>query len=732
MAATSGYLPPSLALKHLVHAVTQENGLSMLRDLAPAYLWHHYWQLYLQTLVRKGTLAEIHPAHLLALAEEAAGLGALPMATPSRLRNTLHTWARDLRAQGGWTMDTPLWWEPLPSPGKYEKLWSVTEKLWQLEQEPLNQDTGFPGLVKPNCLPADFLETLNASLERAYADQKLNMTREGVGVSGHVSESRTDAVAYLDGTEPQLVEACPELAALIQWLLSQLPRQLSPMFDAPPLFAPARVMLTRYTGPTDGYRTHFDNPGGEHDNGREITFTLYLQSPTNPCNGGGLVIRSAETGEALREVSPLGGMAVAFASRKVPHQVAPLAAGAPRWTLISWLNGQPQHLFPPLPRLAPASLLLPYPTAPLPPDKVAFHQLNDSHPTGEITIQALDSRPRIGAVATVYGAHDLLPNWCEHHLSAGFDHLLLIFDHLEEQAEGTLAHKLSLKYGDRLTIWSGKETAHNHWSQLPKDDRLEQIFPMAQGGNSSQGVSARQMLNASAALLAAQKGELGHNPLQWLLHMDADELLIAETAARGGKQIPDCFAAAQEAGLHLLRFLNHEWLVGPNKNRYKINPRLAAARLGEVGWAEIVKLLRLAQDADRPWFTGYHNGKSAVSVGHGHLAAGVHGWYLQQQATEATAALLAGPHILHRATTGPESFAGKYLRKAAAEPESHLFAPSPVEEKAMQVIAKGKARGLSEPEIREQLEQLFAQLHSYAPQALDILEEAGCFFDAAL
>ena len=47
----------------------------------------------------------------------------------------------------------------------------------------------------------------------------------------------------------------------------------------------------------------------------------------------------------------------------------------------------------------------------------------------------------------------------------------------------------------------------------------------------------------------------------WLLHLDADELFCMEGAGRGGESLRDHYAVATAAGLHMIRYLNHELLL---------------------------------------------------------------------------------------------------------------------------------------------------------------------------
>ena len=241
-------------------------------------------------------------------------------------------------------------------------------------------------------------------------------------------------------------------------------------------------------------------------------------------------------------------------------------------------------------------------------------------------------------------------------------------------------------------------------------------------------MAARQTLGASVALEAARGDELGGAPLDWLLHLDADELFFLQGAGRGGAMLGEHFATASSSGLCLLRYVNHEWLRLDRPGAspcFKLNPRLGAARLGTVGWSKLVSHLRMAQSDPRPYFTGYFNGKSAVAVSAGAAAAGVHGWSLVDPG--GSSRFLAGPSVLHFHFGSPTAFTRKYLAVAASRvpPGPALFQPSPVEVATLEHLRQWQRAGVDESVLEQKLSELHAAMTAFSKADIEVLEAAG-------
>jgi len=697
-----------------------------------------------------GSGAPPSPAALLGLAQRTAAAGAASWLTPVTLREQLARLEADLHAADVWSPDRPLWWLPLPPPTVGEELWAALEEgVGRLAASGDGSDrpvwTVYPQLISPQALDA-----IAREIEEAHAAGRLRLERGAVGRAGEKAPQRSDDVDYLTGREPQVLAAAPRLAVLVQWLLERFGGGVLESFQGRPLQAPIKAMLARYPAPSAGYRPHLDNPGGGpgggEDNGRALTCVVYLNPPSRACVGGELALWLP--GTVLSEppgalLAPRGGSAVLFDSRAVPHQVLPLQAGPARWALTLWFQdgrspaaaGASQRS--PIPGLTATDALQAIADPQLPPGVLLVCELNDQQAAGKtVTWRKGSVRLRLGLVATVYRGGEMLDRWCEHHVDAlGPDHLVLIFDHLEEPAEAADAARLRARYpAERLTVWSGAEIKATRWPKLPEFPQREQLLEWAEAGAASFAVAARQALNASAALAAAKTDELGGAPLDWLLHLDADEWLYLEGDGRGGATLHDHFAAASAAGRVLLRYVNHElllpWRPGAPP-RFKVNPRLAAARLGSGGWQALVAALRMAQTDPRPYFTGYTNGKSAVAVAHALAAAGVHGWHLGEAAAGETQSMLAGPSILHVHRPTPEEFRAKYLGIAAAGAAGpRPFAPCPAEEAALALLST--VDGSDPATVDRELNALYHRLTSFTAAELDLLEEAGLILAPAV
>ena len=191
------------------------------------------FQIELRKLVRSGPEAGLAPARLLAIAGEAAGVGVLPLATPSRVRGFLDQLASRVRAAGAWDQAAPLWWDPLPTVAQSEQLhlrWTAglpsTEPLRQAFATSVNPSW----LVLPDLLSPPLIRELSRELRAAASEGAFALERAGVGAGDQVIAQRSDSVLYLSGLEPELLCAAPAVAALIQACASQLAPRLAAAF----------------------------------------------------------------------------------------------------------------------------------------------------------------------------------------------------------------------------------------------------------------------------------------------------------------------------------------------------------------------------------------------------------------------------------------------------------------------------------------------------------------------
>ena len=731
----------------LERALLSEKPVSNLRGIADPYDLHLLFCLELCAIVRWGPGGAINPGRLLSAAQQAAQAGAIPFATPAALRSTLKQLETRLHRASAWQRAHPLWWDPLPKPSPLEQTWdclqdqsrSLSSTLSQSGLgEALSDSSGANHwLTVPSLLAAGSTRTLHEELESAYGAGKLQLERGAVGPDGDQSPSRADFVGYFSGLETGLLENLPTAAVVVQWLLHSFHAIVQDAISTSDVFAPENAMISRYPAPSGGYHPHIDSPGQQHPRGRRFTLVVYLNGPEQECAGGDLALwaPARPTSNPPTAVFPaLSGSAVLFDSRTVPHQVRPLQSGPARWALTLWLRDAPPHA-PTLatpPDLAIRDALLQIENPPLPPDVVLFHELQGNDAAGDLVVRpAGEDSPRSGIVSTVYGSGTSLEAWCDYHLGLGFDHLVFIFDRLEEPQEAARAERLAAKYPANLvTVWAGDEVARNRWPLVRDDPDTRELLRVAGGGSGSHAVSARQTLNASAALEAAKGVELGAARLDWLLHLDTDERFYLRGNGRGGETVRGHFAAASRANLHLLRYVNHE-LLPPNtaggRLCFKLNPRLAAARFGEAGWSKIAKDLRMSQTDPRPYFNAYFNGKAAVFVPAGRAAAGVHGWSASAGFGAANARFLAGPVILHLHCPSREVFRRKYLAKAESPSSSPdlAFEPSSMEVAALGLIRSLRKAGAEPAVIEQRLDELYEALTSFTEPERKILDEAG-------
>ena len=700
------------------------------------------FRLELAAVLRAGPGAELSPGRLLAVAQHAAASGTLPLATMPALRRTLRRLERRLYGAGAWDPARPPWWSPLPALSSSEELWQQAGRLedalpkGRLAEAFVVAPQAPRWLSLPSLVPVSLIRAVHRQLEAAHGDGALDLERAGVGAGERLSARRSDSVLYLSGLEPVL-GAAPAMATVVQWCLAHLGGLLAKAVKRR-IHSPQKVMLARYPATSGGYHPHFDNPGGEDDNGRTLTFVLYLNAPEAACAGGEIAVWSPDAGTSAPGEPPAavlpaeGGSAVLFDSRAVAHQVRPLAAGPARWAMTLWFSDAMQAPPPPrVPELSLTELLLPIPEPPLTPDRVLFHDLG----RGEITVHSAGRvEPRVGIVCTAYRAGTGLDAWCEYHLALGVEHLVLVFDHLEDPREAADADRLAARHPpERLSVWLGSRVAAERW-RAP--GRLEDY---ARSGSACWAVAARQTLNASAALEAARGDELGGAPLDWLLHLDADELFYLEGVGRGGETLHQHFAAATASGLRLVRYANHELLSEERRRagapRFKCNPKLAAALLGPAGWSALVAHLEMAPTDPRPYFAGYFNGKAAVAVTHAAAAAGVHGWQLEAEGATPkggqTRHFLAGPSVLHCHFADPAAFRRKYLAAEAAgdPPGSPLFEPSPAEVTIFERIRTLRREGADEASVERGLDELYATMTTFSDADVELLEAAGLIFE---
>ena len=215
-------------------------------------------------------------------------------------------------------------------------------------------------------------------------------------------------------------------------------------------------------------------------------------------------------------------------------------------------------------------------------------------------------------------------------------------------------HRIYLFFDDPRDAWISEVPSDDRVEILPCDDELRSCWADWPAMRAFVGteVMARQVLNAELAIqLGRQAG------IQWLLHLDADELIdFGETSVEG-------FFSDLGRSVEQVSFLNME--VVPEavdvldmfremtlfkRNRMQIPPRVLS---------ESARLIEAIPQIPPGWFFYYANGKSAVRLGGGLLPSGVHR-FQRSDGVELRTIHVAGPRVLHYMNSGFANFWNRY------------------------------------------------------------------------
>jgi hypothetical protein len=231
-------------------------------------------------------------------------------------------------------------------------------------------------------------------------------------------------------------------------------------------------------------------------------------------------------------------------------------------------------------------------------------------------------------VTTLRDAGPSLDSFVRYHLAIGFDRIYLFFDDPSDSDAARIeAHR------DVVVTRSGT-ALQSAWTKTAS-------YPLV-GPYVGTEVMARQCLNAEVAIQQAQR-----DGIDWLLHIDADELFYLDGFALDGH-----FSQLDDAGVRGVVYLNHEVLV----DRYEVTDCFKELRHFKINPA-----LRRPSAGPGPSkrFLCYTNGKGAGRVGPGLIANGVHGFWNGEPGAEAVTATV-GPRILHYCNAGFDQFWRKY------------------------------------------------------------------------
>lgn len=243
---------------------------------------------------------------------------------------------------------------------------------------------------------------------------------------------------------------------------------------------------------------------------------------------------------------------------------------------------------------------------------------------------------RVAIVTTLRDAAATLGSFVAYHRAIGFEHFFLFFD----------------DPADPMLDWARGEP---DITAIPRDSDLRRTWGELALWNEAAAhvdreVMARQILNAEHAMtLARAKG------LDWLLHIDADELFYAPDGDAAAH-----FAAFALAPPDLATYANYEAVPETEDAAdFFRSVTLFKKPFAVPSSPEARALAARAGQSTDAFFHFYGNGKSAVRLAaHGMLPANVHTF---ARRGESTVAWTRGPFILHYACCGFAAFWRKYL-----------------------------------------------------------------------
>jgi hypothetical protein len=250
-------------------------------------------------------------------------------------------------------------------------------------------------------------------------------------------------------------------------------------------------------------------------------------------------------------------------------------------------------------------------------------------------------KTRAAIVTTLRDADPVIDSFIIYHLLIGFDHIFLFFD---DPRDPSIAK--ARKYRN-VTVVSHDGVLRRMWKQTrlyAEDQQLREFL--------DREVMARQILNVEVAIGLAME-----NHLDWLLHIDVDELFYCP-----GQSVTEHFGSLSVSGIQQINYLNYEAIperVGIEDYfkevvLFKKNPQALSGGWFNEAQIDVIRSIEILPDT---FFLFYGNGKSAARVTQDLLPAGVHDfWSLPDQKSE----LLKEPVILHYPCCGFEHFWRKY------------------------------------------------------------------------
>ncbi len=244
-------------------------------------------------------------------------------------------------------------------------------------------------------------------------------------------------------------------------------------------------------------------------------------------------------------------------------------------------------------------------------------------------------------VTTLRDADQVLSSFVHYHLQIGFDHLFLFFD----DPNANIPHWV--KQHAKLTAFSRDDALEDAWSTTTCF-----LIPQISRSIDSEAM-ARQILNAELALREAY-----YKQIQWLLHIDIDELFYTEETT-----VDAHFQRMEDLGLACISYPNLEGVTERKAindyfrevSLFKINPKDKA---NAVLIRENKPLLKQINQIPPSFFHYYASHKSAVRVTPNTLPKGVHNFSVPTM--DKYTKTFNGPVILHYPCCGIDHFIRKY------------------------------------------------------------------------
>ncbi|ETW06794.1 hypothetical protein H310_02947 [Aphanomyces invadans] len=248
---------------------------------------------------------------------------------------------------------------------------------------------------------------------------------------------------------------------------------------------------------------------------------------------------------------------------------------------------------------------------------------------------------------------DVLSSFLLYHLSVGFKRICVFLDTPGTTSEEVLSRLHSALKQHRQAIDIVEKSSS--YAIYPTCSLYAALQPSI-----SDEVHARQQLNCELAMTSCltwneiARTDASRTPLEWLVHLDLDELLYYPSNHDDDRNDGlHMFFASASPSIHQFTFVNHEAIpttanvsnyfveVSHFKVNHLVAPFTSAAQACMNRWRD--------RTTHRQYMLAYDNGKSAVRIRRGVLPSSVHSW--QPHPSLATVTNFPDPRRMNMATT---------------------------------------------------------------------------------